>query len=151
MTARFGIDRRRSDGRPGRFWPLASIVEGEAVRDDERGIIAGVYWNRLPEGDETGGGSDDPVSLRMARPPAARVPRPEDRSPVQHIQTDGTSPRASVNNPGRASITAALYPVEHRYSPSLWRTGRGDTGSRRPTQSTRRMSARTGERGLARP
>ena len=92
---------------------FASIVEGEATLNDERPIIAGVYHNRLR------------IGMKLEADPT-----------IQYILVDGPRrllfadlkldnpyntylfrglPPGPVNNPGRASILAALYPVRHKF------------------------------------
>lgn len=92
---------------------MASIVEGEAVYDDERPIIAGVYYNRL--------------RLRMplqADPTVqyvvSHVPRRLTRNDLKVDSPYNTYlryglPPGPINNPSRQSILAALYPAKHSY------------------------------------
>jgi len=92
---------------------MASIVEGEAIYDDERPIIAGVYYNRLR------------IRMPLQADPTvqyaiADVPRRlsfddlKIQSPYNTYLKRGLPP-GPINNPGRASILAALYPEKHKY------------------------------------
>lgn len=92
---------------------IASIVEGEAVRDDERPIIAGLYYNRLKKKMRL---EADPT-IQYAIPDGPRRLTYNDlqlESPYNTYRKAGLPP-GPINNPGRASILAALYPAKHNY------------------------------------
>ncbi len=92
---------------------LASIVEGEAVLDRERPIIAGVYLNRLKK------------RMRLEADPTVQYVIPDGHrrltysdlrydSPYNTYLNYGLPP-GPINNPGRKSILAVLYPEKHSY------------------------------------
>jgi UPF0755 protein len=92
---------------------MASIVEGEAVLDEERPIVAGVYLNRLR------------LRMRLEADPTIQYVIPGGprrllysdlrvESPYNTYRHYGLPP-GPVNNPGRASILAVLNPVRHNY------------------------------------
>jgi UPF0755 protein len=92
---------------------LASIVEGEAVIDEERPIIAGVYLNRLR------------INMRLEADPTIQYVIPGGprrlmysdlrfESPYNTYRNYGLPP-GPVNNPGRSSIEAVLNPAHHSY------------------------------------
>jgi UPF0755 protein len=92
---------------------LASIVEGEAILNEERPIISGVYHNRLRRG------------MRLEADPTIQFILPdgprrllyadlEIDNPYNTYRNRGLPP-GPVNNPGKASILAALYPAQHSY------------------------------------
>ena len=92
---------------------MASIVEGEAVYDDERPIIAGVYYNRLKrrmrlQADPTVWFVVSDTSLRLTKN-SMKV-----ESPYNTYLYYGLPP-GPINNPGRQSILAALYPAKHNF------------------------------------
>jgi UPF0755 protein len=92
---------------------FASIVEGEAVLDEERPVIAGVYHNRLRLG------------MRLEADPTIQYILPDGPRRVLYadLRLDnryntyryGGLPPGPVNNPGRSSILASLYPSAHGY------------------------------------
>ncbi|HEU0237122.1 MAG TPA: endolytic transglycosylase MltG, partial [Candidatus Limnocylindrales bacterium] len=110
---------------------LASIVEREAVLDDERPLIAGVFQNRLSAGGSTSILGADPtvfygldtVALRdlpfedwqsfyFWRPPGVNlqdVTLPEDLAGYHSYQVRGLPP-GPICTPSLASIEAALAP-----------------------------------------
>ncbi len=92
---------------------LASIVEGEAVRADERAIISGVYWNRLRRGMRL---EADPTIQFIVNDRPRRLSYEDLKvdNPYNTYRRPGLPP-GPVNNPGRASILAALYPAHHNY------------------------------------
>ncbi len=91
---------------------LASIVEAEAINDEERSRIAGVYWNRLRK------------NMRLEADPTVQYALGEERrllyrdldinSPYNTYRRKGLPP-GPINNPGKMSILATLYPEEHNY------------------------------------
>jgi len=91
---------------------LASIVEAESNVSEERPVIAGVYWNRLKKG------------MRLEADPTVQYALGEERrltfddlrveSPYNTYRHTGLPP-GPINNPGRLSILAALYPAGHNY------------------------------------
>ncbi len=87
---------------------LASIVEGEAVIDSERPIIAALYWNRLRRNMLL---QSDPTIQYLIRGAPRRLLNKdlEIDSPYNTYLYPGLPP-GPVNNPGRASIRAVLYP-----------------------------------------
>jgi UPF0755 protein len=92
---------------------LASIVEGESRLDDERPVIAGVNRNRLRKGMLL---EADPTIQYVLEDGPRRLLYSDLKidSPYNTYTHKGLPP-GPVNNPGRASILAALYPAEHNY------------------------------------
>ena len=92
---------------------FASIVEGEAVLNDERPVIAGVYHNRLRLGMKL---EADPTIQYLFDERPRRVLYADLRrnSPYNTYLYAGLPP-GPVNNPGKASMLASLYPASHPY------------------------------------
>jgi UPF0755 protein len=92
---------------------LASIVEREAKRPDERPVIAGVYRNRLRTG------------MRLEADPTVQYARGIHTNRVLFKDLDVDSPYNTYKNaglppgpiasPGAASLRAALYPADVPY------------------------------------
>ncbi len=92
---------------------MASIVEGEAVYDDERPIIAGVYYNRLKRRMKL---QADPTVWFVVSDSSKRLTRNSLKvdSRYNTYRYYGLPP-GPINNPGRRAILAALYPASHNY------------------------------------
>jgi UPF0755 protein len=100
---------------------LASIIEGEAVVDSERAIISAVYHNRLRQGILLQ--ADPTIQYIVPGPPRRLLNRHlEIDSPYNTYRYPGLPP-GPVNNPGIASIRAALYPAQVDY---IYFVARGD-------------------------
>jgi len=92
---------------------IASIVEGETRLDAERPIVAGLYYNRLKK------------RMRLEADPTIRYLLPNGTHRIHFNDLDIESPYNTyrnyglpptpINNPGRNSILAALYPARHSY------------------------------------
>jgi UPF0755 protein len=93
---------------------LASLVEGEAKLDAERPIIAAVLTNRLQQGMKLE--CDATVQYALGRYRKARLSYEDLKieSPYNTYLHAGLPP-GPINNPGRASIEAALHPAAGRY------------------------------------
>lgn len=103
---------------------LASLVEAEARRDDERSTIARVYLNRLrlPRPMTL----DCDATLIYARGERIKRVLNQDKlidSPYNTYKYAGLPP-GPICNPGRASMLAALKPAEN--VPYLYYVARGD-------------------------
>jgi len=92
---------------------FASIVEGEAVLGEERPVISGVYHNRLARGMKL---EADPTIQYVLDDGPRRLTYEDLRmeSPYNTYRVAGLPP-GPVNNPGKASILAALYPQGNGY------------------------------------
>src|SRR5262249_40526338 len=92
---------------------LASIIEKEAREDDERPVIASVFYNRLKIGMSL---KSDPTFIYAAKLAGdydgnPNQPRHRSRlSPYNTYQVSGLPP-GPIASPGRASLEAALYPA----------------------------------------
>ncbi len=92
---------------------FASIVEGEAVLDEERPVIAGVYHNRLRLGMRLE--ADPTIQFLLGdRPRRVLYSDLELDSPYNTYRYRGLPP-GPVTNPGKSSILASLYPATHNY------------------------------------
>lgn len=104
---------RRMKMTIGQVLTMASIVEGETVLDRERPVIAGLYYNRLHRGMKL---EADPT-IQYIIPDGPRRLLYNDLkldSPYNTYKRYGLPP-GPINNPGRKSILAALYPAKHNY------------------------------------
>ncbi len=97
----------------GEVLTLASIVEGESREPVERPLIAGVYANRLRKRMKL---EADPTIQYMLEDGPRRVYYSDLKldNPYNTYMYPGLPP-GPVNNPGRASILAALWPSQHQY------------------------------------
>lgn len=98
---------------------LASIIEKEAVRDEERDIISGVFHNRLKLGMHLGA---CPTVVYLVGRSALTQEDLKTDSPYNTYENPGLPP-GPIASPGRASIRAALYPTEVDY---LYFVAKGD-------------------------
>jgi UPF0755 protein len=103
---------------------LASMIEGEAMLDDERPVIAGVYYNRLRRGMRLECDATIVYAWALAGETKTRLlfRDLEIDSPYNTYKHDGL-PTGPICNPGMASIQAALQPDHNDY---LYYVARGD-------------------------
>ena len=99
---------------------MASIVEGEAVADTERARIAGVYCNRVHKHMRLE--ADPTIQYILGVPRRLSYADLQIDSPYNTYMHEGLPP-TPINNPGRRSIYAALYPEENEY---LYFVAKGD-------------------------
>lgn len=100
---------------------MASIIEGEAIFDSERAIIAAVYRNRLEKRMLL---QADPTIQYIIKdgPRRLRLSDLKIDSPYNTYLYRGLPP-GPICNPGKASIFAVLYPDDNNY---LYFVARGD-------------------------
>ena len=92
---------------------LASIIEGEAMLNDERAIISSVYHNRLKINMKLQ--ADPTIQYIIPGPPKAVSTRDlKIKSPYNTYMNYGLPP-GPINNPGLESIKAALYPADTNF------------------------------------
>jgi UPF0755 protein len=92
---------------------LASIIEGEAIVDSEKPLIASVYYNRLKKGMRL---QADPTIQYLLKdgPRRLRYRDLQIDSPYNTYKYRGLPP-GPINNPGTKSILAALFPAQTDY------------------------------------
>jgi UPF0755 protein len=99
---------------PHEVMTVASLVEAEAARQEDRGKVARVIYNRL-EGDETNGLLQIDATVNYAADnELGAVPTTEDLeidSPYNTYQNPGLPP-GPIEAPGDAAIDAAAHPSE---------------------------------------
>ena len=100
---------------------LASIIEGEAIYDDERPVISAVYHNRLESGMKLQ--ADPTIQYIIDDGPRRLLNRDlRIKSPYNTYLHEGLPP-GPINSPGKKSLLAALYPEENEY---LFFVAKGD-------------------------
>jgi UPF0755 protein len=91
---------------------LASIVESESNLDTERPTIAGVYLNRLKNNKRLE--ADPTVQYALGEGRRLNYQDLNVDSPYNTYRHAGLPP-GPINNPGKSSILAVLYPQQHNY------------------------------------
>jgi len=104
---------------------LASIIEKETGRDEERAMVAGVFVNRLARGMRL---QSDPTTIyALGERFTGRLTRADLKSPLPHnTYVIRGLPPTPIAMPGRASIEAALRPAA---TGALYFVARGDGSS----------------------
>ena len=92
---------------------LASIIEGEAMHDSERPVISAVYHNRIKKGMRLQ--ADPTIQYIIDDGPRRLLSKDlKIKHPYNTYLHDGLPP-GPINNPGKASILAALYPAANDF------------------------------------
>ena len=92
---------------------MASIIQGEAMYEDEMPIISSVYHNRLKKGMLLQ--ADPTIQYIIPGKPRRLFNKDlEVDDPYNTYKYKGLPP-GPINNPGLAALEAALYPVETEY------------------------------------
>lgn len=92
---------------------LASIVEREVRRDEERPVVAAVYLNRLKIGMPLM--ADPTISYALGKKPGRVLLKDlRVKSPYNTYERAGLPP-GPIGSPGAASIVASLYPAKVPY------------------------------------
>lgn len=92
---------------------LSSIVEGEAMVDEERRRIASVYWNRLKRNMRLQ--ADPTIQFILKDGPRRLLYKDlEIDSPYNTYRYAGLPP-GPINNPGAASILATIFPEQTKF------------------------------------
>lgn len=93
---------------------MASIIEGETRKDDEKSRIAGVYYNRIRKNMKLE--ADPTVQYSLPDGPKKRLTYDDlhIKSPYNTYNIKGL-PLGPINNPSISSIKAAINPESHNY------------------------------------
>lgn len=96
---------------------LASIVEEEAMREEERPIIASVFWNRIKKSMPLQADPTVRYGIMVEQQIKKRRLHWKDlrRSTPYNTYTIKGLPKGPISNPGLASIKAVLYPADTKY------------------------------------
>lgn len=93
---------------------MASIVEGEVKTDEDRKIVAGLFWNRLQVGQALG--SDATLEYALGTNKIQHsLAETMTNSPYNTYRNKGLPP-GPVSNPGISAIEASIYPENTQYN-----------------------------------
>lgn len=105
---------------------LASIVEKETGKAEERKTVAGVYSNRLTQGIKLQADPTIIYPITKGKPLGRRILRSEIDAVNDYNTYSMTGlPKGPIANPGKASIEAVLNPAKTDY---IYFVARGDGG-----------------------
>lgn len=92
---------------------LASIVEREVQSDEDKKIVAGIFWKRIDEGMRL----QSDATINYVTNKKTTTPNAIDlqvESAYNTYRNDGLPP-TPISNPGLASLEAVVYPIESEY------------------------------------
>lgn len=95
---------------------LASMIEKEAVDDQERRLISAVFHNRLQRGMALQSDPTAVYGVKTGKGAGGRITRQDlqRKTPYNTYQINGL-PKGPIANPGFKSLEAALYPANVNY------------------------------------
>lgn len=100
---------------------LASMVEKETAKAEERPVVAGVFYNRLKKGMRL---QSDPTVIYGMNDYSGNISRKDLQTPSSYnTYTVSGLPAGPISNPGREALRAALQPAETEY---LFFVGKND-------------------------
>ncbi len=92
---------------------MASLIEREAITDEERPIVSGILWNRIRI--DMPLQVDAPFLVYLGKT-SSQLTIDDLRTPaLYNTYTNKGLPPTPIGNPGLASLRAALYPKETNY------------------------------------
>lgn len=92
---------------------MGSLIEKEAITDEERPVIAGILWKRFDEG--MGLGVDAAVRYILEKPTGALTVADLNENSPYNLRKFRGLPPGPIANAGLASIQAALQPKDSPY------------------------------------
>lgn len=92
---------------------MASLIEREAITDEERPVVAGILWNRIRIGMPLQ--VDAPFLVYLGKTSSELTIDDLKSSASYNTYTNKGLPPTPIGNPGLASLRAALYPKETNY------------------------------------
>jgi len=92
---------------------LASIIEGEAAHDSERNVISAVYHNRLQKGMRLQ--ADPTIQYIINDGPRRLLKKDLEIESTYNTYLNPGLPSGPINNPGKESILAAIFPADVEY------------------------------------
>jgi UPF0755 protein len=107
---------------------LASIVEMETSIDSERAVIAGVYLNRLKKNMRLE--ADPTIQYILEDGPRRLYYTDLQKESEYNTYLHRGLPPGPINNPGKASIYAAIFPAKNKYMFFVASGGGGHTFSK---------------------
>lgn len=113
LTREMREDIRRQDKTIFEVVTMASIVEREVMSDEDKRIVAGIFWKRLDSGMPLQ--ADSTVNyVTGKKTPSVSYADLEIDSLYNTYKYPGLTP-GPISNPGLASIEATIYPKESEY------------------------------------
>lgn len=104
---------------------MASVVEKEVRSEDDMKIVAGIFWDRIKNGQALESCATLAYILGVNKPQYTTEDTKID-SPYNTYQNRGL-PLGPISNPGLKAITAAIYPTYTGYNYFLSRPDTGET------------------------
>lgn len=104
---------------------MASILEKEVKSEADMKLVAGIFWDRLANGQRLESCATLAYILGESKPQYSLADTQID-SPYNTYRNDGLPP-TPINNPGLKAIRAALYPTKSDYNYFLSRPDNGET------------------------
>jgi UPF0755 protein len=112
VTKPFAARFRKIDLSENEVLTLASIIQSEAVHNDEKTTISGLYWNRLKKNMKLQ--ADPTIEFALKTHRRLYFADYKTKSPYNTYLHKGLPP-GPIDNPDLSSIKAALFPADNDY------------------------------------
>lgn len=113
ILEQFSADVKKSPRSLHEIITMASLIEEESRRDEERTTVAGILWKRYDAG--AGLGVDAAVRYILEKPTGALTVKDLNVNSAYNLRKFRGLPPGPIANPGFKSIQAALHPKDSPY------------------------------------